>query len=338
MRVSNKSKTLLPAALGLALLILDSRTAIEGAQAGVDVCIRSVLPTLFPFIFLSSALTDTLRNSSLKWGRILCSLYKVPYGTEGILLAGLTGGYPIGAKCIHEGVSQGNLLQSDAERMLVFCNAAGPAFIFGIIGTLFDKWWIPWCLWGIHLSSSLCIAHLWPPISLHTSAIHSIPSRSAPQRLRQSIFVIGDICGWIILTRTAISFARKWALQHLPKALEMLIVGILELTNGCISLSAVENSGLRFLICASLLSFGGLCVTLQTRSVASVVNQRKYLPRKCVQALFSFIVAYIIQHFFFPAEEKAPLPWLFTAALMVFVVVIIHSRIKTKKLWKFRGT
>ena len=57
MRVSNKSKTLLPAALGLALLILDSRTAIEGAQAGVDVCIRSVLPTLFPFVFLSSALS-----------------------------------------------------------------------------------------------------------------------------------------------------------------------------------------------------------------------------------------------------------------------------------------
>lgn len=335
---TRKWKTLFPTVIGLILLILDSRTAIAGAQAGIDVCFRSILPSLFPFVFLSSILTKALQAGSFKWGHILCRLYRIPYGSEGILLAGLVGGYPIGAKCIGEATSQSRLFHNEAERMMVFCNAAGPAFIFGIVGNIFEQRWIPWCLWGIQLTSGLCVARLWPSQNINKSPPHSISNLTASMRLHQALCVMGEICGWVILTRTAIAFAQKWVLQHLPQPLEILVIGILEITNGCVSLTSVGNTGLRFLICASLLSFGGLCVTLQTRSVASAVNQRKYLPRKCIQAIFSFLTAYILQFFLLTKEERGILPWTFCTAFVVFAIAMVHSIIKAKKLWKFKGT
>ena len=37
------------AALGMLVLILDSKTALAGAREGIDLCIRTVIPSLFPF-------------------------------------------------------------------------------------------------------------------------------------------------------------------------------------------------------------------------------------------------------------------------------------------------
>lgn len=331
MKTNYQLKTLLPTALALALLILDGRTAIEGATAGLEVCLQAVLPSLFPFIFLSSILTTSLLSGDFKGNPILSRLYSIPQGTEGILLTGLIGGYPVGAKCIAEATSKGRLSPAEAERMLVFCNAAGPAFIFGILGNIFSQRWIPWCLWGIHLLSSLYMARLLPHTARIAKAKNSVPNHSITQRLRQSVITMGEICGWIILMRTALAFAQKWGLQYLPLPIESFITGILELTNGCLILSKEGNAGLRFLLCSVLLSFGGLCIALQTSSVASCVPQRKYLPRKCIQAVFSFIVAYIVQYLFLAPEQTAHLPWLFFAALIFCLGISIYSRRRQKK-------
>ena len=46
----------LPCAAMLAL-ILDSKTALLGAQSGLDLCVRTVIPSLFPFFVISILLT-----------------------------------------------------------------------------------------------------------------------------------------------------------------------------------------------------------------------------------------------------------------------------------------
>ena len=43
----------LAAAAGILVLILDSRTALAGAAQGLSLCLKTVIPSLFPFIFLS---------------------------------------------------------------------------------------------------------------------------------------------------------------------------------------------------------------------------------------------------------------------------------------------
>ena len=42
------------AGIGFLVLIFDSRLAVEGARAGLDLCIRTVIPSLFPFLITDS--------------------------------------------------------------------------------------------------------------------------------------------------------------------------------------------------------------------------------------------------------------------------------------------
>lgn len=331
MKTGKRLKTFLPAACGLAILILDSRTSAEGARSGLELCLRTVIPSLFPFIFLSSLLTSSLSSGQFRSSRLLCRLFHIPHGSDGILLSGLLGGYPVGAKCVAEATGRGQLSTVDAERMLVFCNAAGPAFLFGIIGCAFTENWVPWCLWGIHLLSALCIAWLFPSRCRTFQAQFRSDTMSITQRLRQSLQVMGEICGWIILMRIVIAILEKWCLWYLPAHCQILIRGILELSNGCMALGDIRNTGLRFMFCSVFLGLGGLCVALQTNSAASGVKQHYYIPGKIMQALISFLMAYTVQYICFDANEKTALPWFLPAGVAAILGFFVYFTIKSKK-------
>lgn len=323
--------TLILVTLGLAVLILDGTTAMEGARSGLEVCLQTVLPSLFPFLFLSSILTEALSTVNHKRHSVISQLYGIPKGTEGILVTGLLGGYPVGAKCVREAVAQSQLSSVEAERMLVFCNATGPAFLFGITSNIFEQQWIPWCLWGIHLLSGLYIARLskstTQSVVLEISTVH----RSVPQQLRQALRVMGEICGWVVLMRTVITVAQRLFLWRLPESLVLLVTGALEISNGCIALAEVRNIGLRFVLCSIFLNFGGLCVAMQTHSVSAGIKQRRYLHGKCLQALAGFTMAYTVQRLAFPPAEQLRLPLIFHFVLVIVAILSIHSRLCTKK-------
>ena len=331
MKLRKELKMILPASVGMMILILDSNTAAKGAAAGLEVCLRTVLPSLFPFVFLSSLLSSTLISGTLPGSKVLSYLYRIPDGTEGILLTGLLGGYPVGAKCVGEAVANGHLSHDDGKRMLIFCNAAGPAFLFGIAGSLFSQQWIPWCLWGLHIFSGLCAARLISGtpgrFETKTTSVNMIVS----QRLRQSVQIMGDICGWIILMRIVITFITKWFLSYLPEPWHIFTAGILELSNGCVALSKIQNTGLRFILCSVFLGFGGLCVALQTRSAASMVDQKYYLPGKIIQGVISFLISYVLQLMLFEKGQQFRMPWLFLPILLVVFTMILFSAMKPKK-------
>ena len=70
------------AGIGMLLLIFDSKTALEGARAGIDLCIRTVIPSLFPFFVLSMVLTGALMGTSLLWLRpigALCGVIRTSF-------------------------------------------------------------------------------------------------------------------------------------------------------------------------------------------------------------------------------------------------------------------
>lgn len=330
MNTSKEFRVILIVSLGIGMLILDGRTAMEGAKSGLEVCLQTVLPALFPFIFLSSILTTYLASIKPRNNSLLCRLYRVPGGSEGILLTGLLGGYPVGARCIGEAVNQGRLSASDARRMLVFCNAAGPGFIFGITGNILQHRWVPWCLWLTHLLSGVCTARLMPsPCTLRLER-PAPPKFSITQRLRQSLQVVGEICGWVVLMRTAIAMLKRWFLWYLPEPCQLFITGLLELSNGCISLAVISNPGLQFIFLSVFLAFGGLCVALQTASAASNIDRKLYLPGKCLQALISFLLAYAMQFIFFSKEQQAGFQWMFLNGVLMLIVILILRRIKRK--------
>lgn len=317
------AQSLVAAALGMVILILDGKTALMGAQSGIELCIRTVIPSLFPFFLLSHILTGRILGHSVPMLAPIRTIAKIPIGGESVFLTGILGGYPVGVQA----ACTGGLQQTDAARMIAFCNNAGPSFIFGVAASLFPYRWIPWALWGIQIVSALMVAYTIPP----TDTRKITPIKENPPTVTASMTAslknMGSVCGWVIIFRILINVLNRWVLWFLPEYLQILIAGILELTNGCCQLGDVSNIGLRFVICAGFLSFGGLCVAMQAASAAKDNSFRLYFPGKILQTLFSILLAILIQNLLPIGEKMAIDLSLHAIVLMILLLIPVKKQI-----------
>lgn len=288
--------TPIAASIAMLTLILDSQTALAGAKSGMDMCLQSVIPSLFPFFVLSILLTSGLTGRSLPLLRPLAALTGIPVGSESILLTGLLGGYPVGAQAVSAAHSRGALTESEAKRMMVFCNNAGPAFIFGMTASLLPSPSYAWLLWLIQILSALLTGLLLPGKVSRRIILPAAKQPTITQALTAAIRIMATVCGWVVLFRTVLAFGQHWLFWLFPAWVQALLTGLLELANGCFSLIIVDNIGLRFQLCAGMLSFGGLCVWLQTLSVAGHVPMRLYLPGKLLQSAIAVTLALLCQN------------------------------------------
>ena len=313
-------KTILPVLLlctAMLVLILDSKVALQGAQIGLALCAKTVIPSLFPFFVISILLTGLLSSREVKFLRPICRFCKMPPGTEKLLLVGFLGGYPAGAKCIYEAWRNGQISKTDAWRCLGFCNNAGPAFIFGMCGVLFSKPWISWVLYGIHILSALLVGNILPIIPASPATAGSKEHTTLSEAMWKAIIAILSVCGWVVLFRVILAFCQRWFLWLLPIYGCSVFEGLLELTNGCNGLTAIDSEGLRFLLCAVYLGFGGLCVALQTVSMVKELGTGLYFPGKILQCAISGCLAGLFSSIYY--DLCSPI---LPAALLLFLAVM----------------
>ena len=309
------------------IMILDNRSAFRGAIQGVQLCLQSVIPALFPMMVLSIFITAGIRSAPMRFLKPLGKLCRIPYGCEPVLAVGYLGGYPSGAQSIAIAQQEGLISTDDGRRMLAFCNNAGPAFIFGMVGPMFSRWYIPWVLWGIHMISALAVGMILPAWGKKTVRKANMTTISFSQALHKGVDAITTVCAWVILFRIVITFSEKWILRVLPEEFQVWIVGALELTNGCLQLTSLENEGFRFITASVLLAFGGVCVSLQTKSVATNIPMDLYFPGKGMQSLLSFLLSYVIQLMLFSDSWRLPtILWLFLGIMALLILIAVKNR------------
>ena len=277
--------------LGILIIILDGRTALLGAQVGIELCLKTIVPALFPFFVLSILLTNMLADVHIPLLSGLCRLLRIPQGCESILIAGFVGGYPAGAQSVSQLYNNNDLSKQTAERLLAFCNNAGPSFLFGIIGQQFAQRQMVWLLWLIHICGAVFAAAIVPLPYHRASCTPKQHPFSIQKAVQEAIRVTVSVCGWIVLFRILITFLEQWFLWLFPIPVRVALSGLLELSNGCICLSQISDVKLRFLICSMLLGAGGLCVTMQTSSVVQGFSLKFYLLGKIIQVGFSLVSA-----------------------------------------------
>lgn len=308
--------------LGMLVLILDAKTALSGAGAAVQLCLTSVIPSLFPFFVLSNLLTGGLSGSSIPIFRPMGRLLGIPQGCESIFVTGLLGGYPSGAQAVHQAWKDGCMSRHDAQRMLSFCSNAGPAFLFGILGQKFPALWMIWLLWGIHILSAMLVAGLQPHVPGDGAISGNTKAVSLTVALKQSVTVCGWVCGWIMVFRVMMAFLSRWFLWLLPQEGQVAVYGLLELAGGCCALDDVPNLGLRFILASGMLGFGGICVAMQTASVTSGLHMGSYWLGKVTQCAISVFLASIAQMFLFPAQQRVRIPAVIAIGMSVLVIFL----------------
>ena len=299
--------TLILSASAFLALILDCKTGFSSAREGLILCTSTLIPSMFPFFVLSILLTNSMAGHRMRFLRPVATLCRIPEGAESLLAIGLLGGYPVGAQNVISAYRQGILSQEDTQRMIAFCNNAGPAFLFGYLGTVFENPIYPWMIWIIHIVSALFVGWILPFGTTKSAIVPSRKSVSLSQALNQALRIMGQVCGWVILFRVLIGFLERWLFWAIPKSLSIFLTGLLELSNGCIQLTTFPSNGLRMVMASTFLSFGGICVLMQTHSIAGSFPIPMYLPGKALQGFLAFMLSYLLQ-FLIPDSNPCILP------------------------------
>lgn len=264
--------------LAMLALILDSKTATEGAAAGVALVLKTAIPALFPFFVLSAMILPACTKLSCP---PLAKLLGTPPGWESVFLLGCVGGYPVGAQCVSQGYSSGRLAKKDAERMLGFCTNCGPSFLFGILRSFFPSPWEPLGVYVIGILSAFLTALIWSGGSDSGAEPPELAPVSLSEAVQRGLKSMAFVGAWIILGRMLLGFLEKYLLFHASPIIRTVLTGFLELTNGCLLLENIPLQ-LRFSAACAMTTFGGLCVWMQVRSICTQagLDGSNYLPQK----------------------------------------------------------
>lgn len=136
----NKNSVTLPAAICTlvlcAALIVFAESCSQGAVNGIEMCLSVLVPSLFPFMALSSFIVKSGLSQTL--GRPFRPVMNKIFGLDAcyapVLLLSLIGGYPIGARGIAELYESGQTNLHQAKKAALTAVCAGPGFMINYIG------------------------------------------------------------------------------------------------------------------------------------------------------------------------------------------------------------
>lgn len=277
----------------MALLLLCSADAAQAVRDALALCVQSVIPALFPFFVVSSLFIDL--GCAAVLGRSLAPVMHRLFGVSGAggtaFLLGIIGGYPVGGRTAGELYRSGQCEREECERLLAFCNNAGPSFILGIAGL--------GCFGSVRVGAWLYLIHVGAAVMvglLFRSTSHQMgrPEKTETPRwadalieaVRGGAMSMVNICAFVVFFLVILRlFSRFTGIQH------GAILGIVEMTNGILRLA---NDRRGFIWAAGLLGWGGLSVHCQTAAVlsGSGLSLKRYFIGKALQAAISMAAAW----------------------------------------------
>ena len=265
------------------------------AREGFSLSIDGILPSLFPFLVLSSLLAESGIGTRIgkQTSRITEALLGVSGEGAGALFLGLLCGFPIGARIIMSAYERGTLSSNESERLLPLANGPSLVFLFSAVGNgLFgDRSFGLWLYISSVASTLLCgiiLRILFGKCQCierleATKTSVSLPSllvRVITDAGKGSVTIAAFIIFFSVLSKALASllFAVK-----APNALSLLLSGLLELSYGTKKAAETVSGLCGRVLCGFFAGWGGLCAHLQV-----IATVERPLPDRARRNSFSF--------------------------------------------------
>ncbi|MDD6193665.1 MAG: hypothetical protein PUB19_02055 [Lachnospiraceae bacterium] len=296
---------LLVAFLGIITAILNPTTTLQGATTGLNTWLYGLVPTLLPFMIVSNfilskeisqALFTCLPKGLQSHYRKVCIAFNI--------IAGFTFGLPIGAKITSTLLKNQCIDRQEGQILLNHCNAIGPSFVGGFFLTkcLHKSQWLPFTfallylpqLFGVLLCLRRHKSNIKEPITHQKIKISRL--KNCFQILDISIVngfeTIAILGGYLILFGILCAYIAR--IPIIPYSVKAYLIAVMEITSGTRELSYLPiSAAYKFTLILPLITFGGLCTLLQTKSITKgcPLSMRSYLLHK---GIYSFLTAIII--------------------------------------------
>ena len=319
----------------------------NGVTQGLNVCISTIIPSLFPFMTFSSYITKSKSFHSLfkLFARPIKFLFRQPSHSVSVILLSMIGGYPIGIKMTDELYKNGQLTKKQAQHLSLFCMNSGPAFVISVVGAnMLNN-----INAGIIMYASLCLS----AIIIGVASSFFVDKKEKNPEIKNSNFadssiavsvaestqsIIG-ICAWIILFSALINCIND---LNLNESVYSVISTLAEVTNGCLLL----YKKLPLPLLTGIIGFGGICVHCQIMTnIKNIgIKYSVFLLGRISHGILASIISYIL-FLLFPIETVVSSSldqigaFRFSVSIPAFVIFIFMCIImifdidRKKKIW-----
>lgn len=307
-------------------IILNAENSIASAKEGLYIWLNLLLPSLFPFIFISNLLISFGFVRFL--GKFLEPIMRPVFNVSGSgifpFLLSMLSGYPVGAKLSASLRLNNTISNVEGNRLISFSSTSGPLFILGtvMIGML-----------GVNAAPLFILPHYLAVITVgilfrfygedkeyprikdkEDDNQYSTLGTSMGFAVKDSMNSMLLIGGYVIIFTVIIDLLLgsptfngliiniSSVFQINPKILKGLLAGAIELTNGCYIVSNLNiDFTYKVLIINFLIGWGGFSINSQAISFISQtdLNIGIYLIGKVLHGAFSALYTYIIYFLFY---------------------------------------
>lgn len=325
----------------------------------INNCINLIIPSLYIFLIISDFVITSNIYTLLSKPFSLISRYvfKIPEHFFSIYMISNIGGYPIGAKLISDMINEDKIDFKTAEDMMNYCYFSGPAFIIGIVGTnIYSDFKIGIIIFVSIFMSNFIIAAL---IGLS----RDIPESHTPEpelniefdNFIKSIYSGGKsickICAIIIFFSSIICIMDNCNIISTIAGLIDRYTQLDYSDSVAVIKSFVEISNITLFkphsktvpLITSLLSFGGLCILLQIKSINSKISLRYFFIIRVIAMLLSYFICKLLylttydflsvtfSPVYIPHSQNSPIITIFLLIMTILFLLKISME-KIKKL------
>lgn len=275
-------KKILPVFLPICILILLFTHPIqttEGCAAGLLLWYSAVLPSLLPFLIVSSVMMKTGLFHSLTrlYAPVCTRIFRISESSCYAVLMGYLCGFPMGAKVIADLVRDQHISAEEGTYLLGFCNNVSPSFFINYVCLKHLGFTdVPWKLCLLFYALPLIYGIASRPF--YHFSLPSQKEKKEQARPHRITFPILDACimdsfatvtrigGYLILFSILVQLLQ---ILPLPESWILFSSACLELSCGIHRLSMLPASLQNLKLCGilSCASFGGLSICAQTCSV-----------------------------------------------------------------------
>lgn len=305
-RISNTAKIIFCIILCIVtavFLLAFPENCADGVRVGLRLCAETMVPSLFPFLVLSSfvlssGVTDFIGEKTDRFFRKIFN----SSGTCGCtIFFSLFAGFPVGCSMASELYSKNKITQNEAKRIALSSVNAGPAFVIGAVGTMMLSSFRAGVILFVSLSvSSLIIAFLSRFIQEEESASPTQKSQSnisISQSLVSSVYSASksmfSICAWIILFSCLLNIITQ---RNGNANFFLALKSFSEVSTGCAELAKTESP----VVLAAVLGWSGLCVHCQVFPyIIKIGLKAKYFfCSRVLHAMLSSVICHLLLKIF----------------------------------------
>ena len=271
---------------GLALSSQMSEYVIQG----MELAVKCVIPSSFPFMIISDFYTHYGTPEKLgRIGKVFCKILGISPNMIGALICGNVGGFPIGAKMSAELYATKCDKKCEYERLIPLSSNPSVAFIIGGVGLgMYQDVDIGFVLAASVYSSMLLCAIITRPKNINFDYIDD--NFKQKYSFVSSVKQSGSNCVSLIAFISIFSVAVGLIINHLNFGfLPYTIITFLEVTNALklFASSADFVMPVKIALSGFSLGFGGISVMMQSAVFleGTDLNLKKYVYIKLLQGI-----------------------------------------------------